>query len=90
MGTPFADRKKPTTKRVGPPCNSENAPGGCGRPLPVSNVPKSEEALAKLEARAARDQARLLKARGITVKALPTPEEKAAAEAAKAKAKELA
>lgn len=71
-GTPF---KSVTEKRVGPPCNPTNAPGGCGRPLPVTGVPKDPEAVARLQARFERDQKRLATIAGITVKPLEKKEE---------------
>ena len=84
---PAKKRKKVEFKRVGPPCNPENAPGGCGRPLPVTGVPKEEEQLAKIKARIERDQKRLLVASQSTTVKVPTPEEKAATEAAELEAK---
>ena len=48
------------TRRVGPPCVA------CARPLPISDVPKSAEALEKLAARHAKLTARLAKAAGVT------------------------
>lgn len=74
------------TKRVGPACTPETAPHGCGRPLPVANVPKADDAIAKLKARVERDTLRLAVAQGqktVTVTTL-SDEEKAEAEAAKA------
>ena len=75
-------RPKSETRRVGPPCNPENAPNGCGRPLPVSGIPKAEQDLAKLVARAEKLKLRLATAKGITV--VNVAEEKAKEEAEKA------
>ena len=58
-------RKLVTEKRVGPPCPS------CNRPLPISDVPKSEEAIARLRVRAAKLEAKLAKLQGITVRTMP-------------------
>ena len=82
-------RKKAEFRRVGPPCNPENAPGGCGRPLPVTGVPKEGDALAKLQARVERDLKRLAAAKGSVTVKVPTPEEKEAAEKAELEAKLL-
>lgn len=81
-------KARPTHKRYGPPCTPETAPNGCGRPLPVSAVPKTVEELARLQARVERDSARLRSAAGMVVKSVEQVEiEKAVQEDLKEKAK---
>ena len=57
-------RKVVTEKRKGPPCPT------CGRAQNISDVPKTEEEIAKLLARKAKVDAKVAKLAGISVVAV--------------------
>ncbi len=56
------------TRRIGAPCIT------CGRPTPVSGVPKTPEDLAKLQKRADKLNKKLATAAGITTKEVEVKE----------------